>query len=146
MDVSLEPHGRTTLFGHEINERFADVLCCATVIAVVALTFWKILFTEQFSILLGWEAANQVYSWDTYSAVMWHRHVFSVWDPYSLSGHSFIGEMQNGVVLSVKAAVVFVAPQSFGTAFSAALSRVPCFDALTWSIVHFLPGTRDRHP
>ena len=69
---------------------------------VIALFFWKILFTNQFSILLGWEAANQVYSWSTFAAGAVQRGISPIWDPYVFSGHTFIGEMQTGLFYPLK--------------------------------------------
>ncbi|MBI2818723.1 MAG: hypothetical protein HYX73_01980, partial [Acidobacteria bacterium] len=65
--------------------------------AVVALFFWKILFTGQFSILLNWEAANQTYAWYSYAARSIQQGILPVWNPYSQSGHTFVGESQTGL-------------------------------------------------
>ena len=47
-----------------INETAKWLLLLA---AVVALFFWKILFTDQFSIIIGWEGTNQAYAWYNYA-------------------------------------------------------------------------------
>ena len=70
--------------------------------AVVALFFWKILFTNQFSILAGWEGANQTFVWYQFAAHSIQHHLNPIWDPYQFSGHSFIGEMQAGLFYPIK--------------------------------------------
>ncbi len=61
---------------------------------VIALFFGKILFTGQFSVLLERESANQAYAWYNFEVSSIQRGIIPVWDPYALSGHSFVGEMQ----------------------------------------------------
>ena len=63
----------------------------------VALFYWKILFTRQFSVLLDYEAANQAYAWNHFAAASLKQGVLPLWDPYAHSGHTFVGEMQTGV-------------------------------------------------
>src|SRR5690349_12091077 len=70
--------------------------------AVIALFFWKILFTNQFSILIGWEGANQTFAWTQFARQSIQHGNLPIWDPYQFSGHSFIGEMQAGVFYPLK--------------------------------------------
>lgn len=60
----------------------------------VALFYWKILFTRQFSVLLDYEAANQAYAWNHFAAASLKQGSLPLWDPYAHSGRSFVGEMQ----------------------------------------------------
>jgi hypothetical protein len=69
---------------------------------VVALFFWKILFTNQFSILAGWEGANQTFAWYQFATHSIQQRMNPVWDPYQFSGHSFVGEMQAGLFYPLK--------------------------------------------
>ena len=69
---------------------------------VVGLFFWKILFTNQLSILAGWEGANQTFAWYQFATHSVQQHVSPVWDPYQFSGHSFVGEMQAGLFYPLK--------------------------------------------
>ena len=50
---------------------------------VVALFFWKILFTNQFSMISHWEGANQAYAWYNYSARTIQQGILPAWDPYT---------------------------------------------------------------
>lgn len=61
---------------------------------LTVLFYWKILLTNQFSILVGFEGANQAYSWLNFWAGSLLQGSLPLWDPYAQSGHSFIGEMQ----------------------------------------------------
>src|ERR1017187_3594633 len=64
---------------------------------VVCVFFWKIAFTRQYSILTGYEGANQSYAWDNYVAVALHNGSLPLWDPFTHSGHSFPREMQTAL-------------------------------------------------
>jgi len=61
---------------------------------LTALFYWKILLTNQFSILTGFEGVNQAYSWMNFWAGSLFRGELPLWDPFAQSGRSFIGEMQ----------------------------------------------------
>jgi hypothetical protein len=74
----------------------------------VALFYWKILFTKQFSILTGWEPVVQSYSWYNFAAVAIQQGVLPIWDPYRFSGSTFIGEMQTGLFYPLKFLVYFM--------------------------------------
>jgi membrane protein YfhO len=63
---------------------------------VTALFYWKILLTRQFSLLTDSEAVNQGYSWLQFAITSIRQGNLPMWDPYTLGGHSFLGEMQTG--------------------------------------------------
>src|SRR5438552_2040431 len=63
---------------------------------VMALFYWKILLTSQFSLLTDGEGINQGYSWLQFSITSIRQGSLPIWDPYTLAGHSFVGEMQTG--------------------------------------------------
>jgi len=60
---------------------------------VTALFYWKIILTSQFSLLTDTEAVNQGYSWMQFMITNIRHGILPVWDPYILSGRSFVGEM-----------------------------------------------------
>src|SRR5262249_44727606 len=64
---------------------------------LVLFSYWKIVFTKQFSILWQWEMVSQYYAWYTYAAAWIHKGIVPLWDPFRYGGNSFIGEMQNGL-------------------------------------------------
>jgi hypothetical protein len=68
----------------------------------VALFYWKITFTKQFSILWQWEPVTQSYSWYNFAASSIHKGILPIWDPYRFSGNTFIGEMQTGLFYPLK--------------------------------------------
>lgn len=61
---------------------------------VTVLFYWKILLTRQFSLLTSSETVNQGYSWMQFVIASVRSGVLPIWDPYTLAGHSFPGEMQ----------------------------------------------------
>jgi membrane protein YfhO len=63
---------------------------------VTVLFYWKILLTRQFSLLTDGEAINQGYSWLQFAITSIRQGSLPMWDPYTLGGHSFSGEMQTG--------------------------------------------------
>ncbi|MEN6606353.1 MAG: hypothetical protein ABFD60_03845, partial [Bryobacteraceae bacterium] len=58
------------------------------------LLYWKFLLTHQFSLLTGYEQANQAYAWYNYIAHSIKDGVWPIWDQFSHSGRNFAGEMQ----------------------------------------------------
>jgi len=58
--------------------------------------YWKILLTDQFSLLTSSEGVNQAYSWLHFWIVSIRHGSLPAWDPYTMAGHSFSGEMQTG--------------------------------------------------
>jgi hypothetical protein len=65
----------------------------ALLVLVTVLFYWKILLTNQFSLLTGSEAVNQGYSWYQFWVSMIKQDTLPLWDPFVFSGRSFAGEM-----------------------------------------------------
>jgi hypothetical protein len=65
-------------------------------LAASILFYWKILLTNQFSLLTSYEGVNQAYSWFNFWARSIKQGAWPLWDPYTYSGHIFSGEMQTG--------------------------------------------------
>ncbi len=65
--------------------------------ACLALVFyWRTLWTNEFSFLTESEAVRQAYSWWHFISASLKAGHWPLWDPLTLAGHSFIGEMQTG--------------------------------------------------
>ena len=62
----------------------------------IILYHWRILIGHQFSVLTGYESANQAYAWFTFLVRAVRSNTSLLWDPYAFSGHPFVDEMQNG--------------------------------------------------
>ncbi len=77
------------------------------VLLTVGVFYWKIVFTRQFSVLLDYEGANQAYAWYHFSAASLQQGVIPLWDPYTHSGRSFVGEMQTGLFYPPKLLLYF---------------------------------------
>src|SRR5262245_49157924 len=63
--------------------------------------FWKLILTDEYSILTYPDCAFQTYPWSQYIAGVLHQGSFPFWDEYSDAGKSFIGEAQTGVFYPV---------------------------------------------
>ena len=74
----------------------SNVAAAGVLLIVTVLFYWKILLTNQFSLLTGYEAVNQAYSWFSFWVRSIQQGTWPLWDPYNYSGHIFSGEMQNG--------------------------------------------------
>src|SRR5271165_4521047 len=61
---------------------------------ITILFYWKILLTQQFSLLTEWEQVSQGYSWFQFSIHALRDGHLPLWDPFAYSGHNFVGEMQ----------------------------------------------------
>ena len=70
-----------------------------TVFAVfTVLFFWKITFSDQYSMICLQDWGIQFYPWLHFSAYeIKYNHTLPLWDPFSLSGRNFVGEMQTAV-------------------------------------------------
>src|SRR5579884_592058 len=77
--------------------------------AAVAVFFWKIVFTNQFSILEGWEGVNQAYAWYAFAVKTIQKGIFPGWNPYTLAGHPYLGEPQTSVFYPPKL-LMYLAP------------------------------------
>ena len=60
------------------------------------LFYWKLLLTNQFSLLTEAEGVNQSYAWLQFIIKSIRRGSLPIWDGFTFSGHSFLGEMQTG--------------------------------------------------
>jgi hypothetical protein len=66
----------------------------ALFVPTITLFYWKILLTNQFSLLTESEGVNQAYSWLRFWVNSIRHGELPLWDPFAFAGHSFIGEMQ----------------------------------------------------
>ena len=76
--------------------KWAGALVLATI-----LFYWKLIFSNQFSLLTAGESVNQAYSWLQFIIKSIRRGSLPTWDSFTFSGHSFIGEMQTGAFYPV---------------------------------------------
>ncbi len=67
------------------------------IFAVTVLFFWKITLTQQFSVLMQQEQANQAYAWYHFSSAAFHQGIVPLWDPYTHAGRTFVGGMETGL-------------------------------------------------
>src|SRR5688572_3041216 len=72
------------------------------ILLVIVLFFWKLVFTHQFSFMMQYEAANQAYAWNHFSAATLQQGILPLWDPYTFSGRSFVGGMETGLFYPLK--------------------------------------------
>ncbi|SRR5579871_1615331 len=78
----------------QVKRRFFLVL--AIVLAIFA-AYWKLEFPNQFSLLTGYESANQAYAWNHFFASTIQRGELPLWDPYGQAGRPLAAEMQSGL-------------------------------------------------
>lgn len=102
---------------------------------ITILFYWKILLTQQFSLLTESEGVNQGYSWYQFCvSSIKHGHL-PLWDPYAFSGRSFVGEMQTGAYYPLNLLLAFVpfnhsgvlSPQLYNWSFALAHFLAACF-------------------
>lgn len=67
-------------------------------LVLVALAFWRILFTDQYSFLNGYDLSSQVMPWLQFQAGEWHAGRFPQWSPYEWGGQNLIGQAQPSAV------------------------------------------------
>ena len=83
-------------------------------VATIAVYYWRILFTKQFTMLWMWEPVAQSFSWFNFAATAIHKGILPIWDPYRFSGSTFIGEMQTGLFYPLKFLVYLMPLDSNG--------------------------------
>jgi hypothetical protein len=66
-------------------------------VAVIIGFYWKLVFTDQFTWLSGFDTAAQVLPWLQLQAGEWHQWRIPLWDPYTWAGQPLIGQAQPGV-------------------------------------------------
>jgi hypothetical protein len=71
------------------------------------LFFWKLVLTDQFSILMQQEQANQTYCWYHFSAASLQQGILPLWDPYTHAGRTFVGGMETGLFYPPKLLLYF---------------------------------------
>ncbi len=102
---------------------------------VTTLFYWKILLTRQFSLLTDREAVNQGYSWMHFTITSIRHGRLPIWDPYTLSGHSFPGEMQTAAFYPIHLLLALVpfnhasvlSPVTYHVWFAATHVLAACF-------------------
>jgi hypothetical protein len=70
----------------------------ALLFALMALAFWRILFTPQYTWLNGYDLSSQVLPWLQFQAGEWHAGRLPLWSPFEWAGQNLIGQGQPGVV------------------------------------------------
>ncbi len=81
-------------FVRTIERNRVTLASLALFVPTIVLFYWKILLTNQFSLLTESEGVNQAYSWLRFWVNSIRHGELPLWDPYTFGGHSFIGEMQ----------------------------------------------------
>ncbi len=65
--------------------------------AATVLVFWKVIFHEEFTLLVGGDMASSYYPWFEVASYWLKRGVFMLWDPYVYAGKVNMGEPQPGI-------------------------------------------------
>ena len=62
-------------------------------VLTITLFYWKILLTDQYTMIIGEEGFNMTYAWlHFWVRSIWQGHI-PLWDPYAFAGRPFAGEM-----------------------------------------------------
>ena len=77
-------------------KRFPSLKAAVLFLVMTVIFYWKIILVHQYSLLSGFEGANQAYAWFNFWVSTIRQGVWPLWDPFTFSGHAFAGEMQTG--------------------------------------------------
>lgn len=83
-----------SLWRAQVVPRQSTIKWLSFLLLATVLFYWRILLTRQFSLLTELEGVTQAYSWLRFWTASIRHGFIPVWDPYTLAGHSFVGEMQ----------------------------------------------------
>lgn len=123
---------RARLYWHQyVVPRRSTIEYVLLLLLATVLFYWKILLTNQFSLLTEWEGVTQGYSWLRFWTSSIRHGVLPLWDPYTLAGHGFVGEMQTAVFYPLHLLLALAPPNQ-----SAMLS--PSVYHLWFAFTHFL--------
>ena len=85
----------------------------AIVLAVTALFYWKLFFSDQFTFLDSPDHVYQILPWYQVQAAQWNAGAFPLWDPYVWAGQTLVGQMQPGAMFPLNWPL-FLAPLKDG--------------------------------
>jgi hypothetical protein len=85
-----------SFFGH-FGPRRRIISCVALLFLCTIAFFWRIIFTNEYTLFAQHDNAVVFYPWFQYMSQAIKHGTLPLWDPYTFSGHTFIGEMQQGV-------------------------------------------------
>ena len=94
--VSTRSSDRSAVASPQAGRSWIESARAAFWIAAVTVPFYWRVLGHQFSLLVGYEGANQADAWFTFWINTVRRGAWPLWDPYTWSGHPFAGEMQTG--------------------------------------------------
>jgi hypothetical protein len=97
---------------------------------IVALFYWKITLTNQYTWLESPDLANMVLPWFQFQAGEWHQGRFPMWDPNESLGQPLIGQGQPGAAYPLNW-LLFLAPLKNGWIRQSALHWY-------YVLIHFL--------
>ncbi len=98
---------RVTDSGRGTSLKVALLFLAATIIF-----YWRLILVHQYSLLSGFEGANQAYAWFNFWVSTIRQGVWPLWDPFTFSGHAFAGEMQAGAFYPLY--LIFLIPSRDG--------------------------------
>ncbi len=100
--------------GKSVDARVVALLAVLTTVF-----FWKILFTDEYSILTGGDNARQWVPWYQFAS-RWIKHgVLPLWDPFSNGGQPFAGDAQPGLFYPVNLLLFLIGGSASGLASKA---------------------------
>ena len=102
------------------RRRAAALAVPVLLFAVMALFYWKLTLSRQYSWLDSPDFAYQVLPWFQFQAGEWHAGRLPLWDPYVWGGQPLIGQAQPGVAYPLNW-LLFLAPLRHGWISMAAL-------------------------
>jgi hypothetical protein len=121
-------NGRTAPVRSDVRR---SLKAAAVLLTVTVLFYWKILLTNQFSLLTSYEGVNQAYCWFNFWIHSIKQGAWPLWDPYTYSGHIFSGEMQTGSFYPLYLPLALFPLNGYGL-FSPALYHV------MYAVSHFI--------
>jgi hypothetical protein len=97
-----------------IVPRQSTIRSLLLLLLATVLFYWKIVLTGQFSLLTESEGVNQAYSWLQFWTSTLRHGFLPLWDPYTLAGHAFAGEMQTAAFYPLHLWLALFPPGSSG--------------------------------
>ncbi len=78
--------------------RSAHLKAFLLIALVASIFYWRPVWSSEYTILSGFENANQAYAWYDFVANSIKHGIAPTWDPYTYAGRDFPGEMQTGAL------------------------------------------------
>ena len=121
-----------------------DLLALAAIALSTGAVFWRLLFTDEFTLLASYDNAAQYYPSYRYAASVLREGTLPLWDPYTFSGRPLVGDLESGLFYPLHLLLFLLAPSPLSVRALEIFTIVGHFLAATF--IYFLSRSLGTSP